>query len=162
MCTVSRPPSAPDSLPFAPDSAPSTLDFKIIKEEPLYARYRTLRSRTVLHPCSREVSYDILGADGAQSVFIFPVSRTGKVTMLREYCPGPHAVMSGFPAGFVEADKHASPEVAARDELSEEARLTCAELVPLATRVSADKYSVGQVSLIGDAGEGMARLCLTG
>lgn len=66
------------------------------------------------------------------SVFVFPFdTATATVTYIREYQPGPAAVMPGFPAGMYEATKHADLAAAAAAELEEEAHLRARRLVPL-------------------------------
>lgn len=63
------------------------------------------------------------------AVIVFAWNSTSKTaTIVREYMPGPHRVLSGLAAGIVEGDKHSSIEgsgepdslVAARYELEEE------------------------------------------
>jgi hypothetical protein len=119
-------------------------------EERLFSRYKSITDRVISHPSGKSVAYDVLSHGSSRSVFVFPLRADGRtVTMLREYCPGPHRLMLGFPAGFVEDEKHASVEDAARAELSEEARLKCGRLVPLAgpAGIAADKYASNQVCL---------------
>lgn len=72
------------------------------------------------------------GLPACASVFVFPFdTATATVTYIREYQPGPAAVMPGFPAGMYEAAKHADLAAAAAAELEEEAHLRARQLVPL-------------------------------
>ncbi|OSX72926.1 hypothetical protein BU14_0393s0014 [Porphyra umbilicalis] len=80
------------------------------------------------------------------SVFVFPFdTATRTVTYIREYQPGPAAVMPGFPAGMYEAAKHGSLVDAAAAELEEEAHLAAGRFVPLLLHGAA--YSRNRYSL---------------
>lgn len=89
--------------PIGGIASASEAGFRILGEETLYSRYKRITERRVGFPDGKEVSFDVLGKPNSRSVFVFPLSPDGKtVTMLREYAPGPHQIMYGFPAGFVE------------------------------------------------------------
>lgn len=104
-----------------------------------------MTERLVEYPTGKTVSFDVLGLGACMSVFVFPViANTGTTTLIREYGPGPHRIMHGFPAGLCEiGQKHATLEEAARAELSEEARLQAGRLIRLTGEqgIAADKYS---------------------
>jgi 8-oxo-dGTP pyrophosphatase MutT (NUDIX family) len=108
------------------------------------AQNKTVNERLVRFPDGKQVSFDVYGLGAGLSVFVFPVdARNGTTTLLREYSPGQHRVMHGFPAGLWESDKHLTLEDAARAELSEEAQLTAGRLHKLTQQegIAADKYS---------------------
>jgi 8-oxo-dGTP pyrophosphatase MutT (NUDIX family) len=100
--------------------------------------------RLIEYPDGKRVSFDVLGMGTGLSVFVFPIDlRTGTTTLVREYSPGQHRVMHGFPAGLWEGHKHLTMEDAARAELSEEAQLRVGRLERLTGHhgIAADKYS---------------------
>lgn len=163
-------PSRPPSHPFPPASTsssssplnhdqedhhvkqstapvPSSPHFELLSQDVIFKRYQTVYKREVRYPDGRVISFDVLGNEKSdfQSVFIFPfdtVSHTA--TLIREYSPGRNAEQLSLVAGMYEPDKHDSLEQAARAELSEEARLTGGELIPLMplSGFAADKYSL--------------------
>ena len=64
------------------------------------------------------------------------------VPLIREYCPGVHAIKSGIPGGLFEERKHQNLLDAARHELNEEAGLKGGTWIALAPEgVPQDKYS---------------------
>jgi hypothetical protein len=61
---------------------------------------------------------------------VFPWdSKTKTTTLLREYQPGPNAVLYGTVAGMFEKDKHQDPLECAQFELEEEAHLETTQWV---------------------------------
>ena len=79
------------------------------------------------------IEFDVIDQAHSTSgaVIIFAWNSTSKTaTIVREYMPGPHRMLSGLAAGIVEDDKHSGEEgtgngeskslVAARCELEEE------------------------------------------
>jgi 8-oxo-dGTP pyrophosphatase MutT (NUDIX family) len=109
-----------------------------------YLRAQTVSERLIEYPDGKRVSFDVLGMGTGLSVFVFPIDlRTGTTTLVREYSPGQHRVMHGFPAGLWEGHKHLTMEDAARAELSEEAQLRVGRLERLTGHhgIAADKYS---------------------
>lgn len=79
------------------------------------------------------MEYDIVGAKTLSFHFcaVFPFdTRTGSVTLIREYAQGGNCYMYGVPCGGL-SEKHLSLEDCARKELSEEAQLQGGNLVKL-------------------------------
>ena len=93
----------------------------------------------------KTVKWHIVGCPlgNFSSVVIFPFdSRTGSCSLIREYCPGVHAIKSGIPGGLFEERKHQNLLDAARHELNEEAGLKGGTWIALAPEgVPQDKYS---------------------
>jgi len=106
-------------------------NYQILKDEVHYSGWRKVVRRSVTindHPHKR-IDFDVI--DQAQSsggaVIVFAWNSTSKTaTIIREYMPGPHRVLSGLAAGIVEDGKHANELgeeislVAAKFELEEE------------------------------------------
>jgi hypothetical protein len=120
--------------------------FRVVEERLIFKRYQAVSERVIEYPHGDRHSFDVLGHGACASVFVFPVvMAAGKAStvVLREYSPGLGKMMNGFPAGFLESHKHATPDEAAVAELSEEAFLTAGTLLRLSPLggVSADKYS---------------------
>ena len=138
---------------FYPHGRDRPHGYEIVKEELKYSGWRKVVRRTVSSPprvpCSphpqratretsmdtkrRTIDFDIVDQATSTSgaVIVFAWNSTSKTaTIVREYMPGPHRVLSGLAAGIVEDDgKHHStveglgePDVliAARYELEEE------------------------------------------
>ena len=89
---------------------------------------------------------------GAGAVIIFAWdSKTKTATIVREYNPGCHKILSGLAAGIVETDpeKHDSDfDLAAQQELEEECHLsggTWYRLVQEGVSVPMDKYVVTEI-----------------
>lgn len=107
-------------------------NYEILKDEVHYSGWRKVVRRSVTindHPHQRIIDFDVI--DQAQSsggaVIVFAWNSTSKTaTIIREYMPGPHRVLSGLAAGIVEVGKHSEEPgeetslVAARYELEEE------------------------------------------
>jgi ADP-ribose pyrophosphatase YjhB (NUDIX family) len=109
--------------------------FSVVSEAVSYKRYLTLYDRTVEFPDHKaQYKYDVVGHPRAAFHFvsIFPYhADTGEVTMIREYAQGPNHFVWSFPAGGVDATRHASLEATATAELSEECSLLPGTLVRL-------------------------------
>ena len=119
-------------------------EYKIIKDEIKYSGWRKVIRRSVLSPTRPHVDeeqiidFDIIDQTHVTAtdkltrsgaVIIFAWNSTSKTaTIVREYMPGCHRILSGLAAGIVEGDKHSCEEgvgdstdlVAARYELEEE------------------------------------------
>lgn len=137
-CSASGPAASSSSTSTSAAAAASAAaaGFVVEDETIAFRRYQTVYERTVRFPDGKRISYDVLGQPSTQcaSVLVFPYdSRTRTVTMIREYCPGTHEMLLGFPAGMAEA-KHDTFAHAARAELSEEAGLVADELIELTAR----------------------------
>ena len=82
--------------------------------------------------------------NGAVTIFCWD-SKTKTATMVREYHPGPDALLVGCAAGIVENDKHIGDNsmlIAAQMELEEECHLRGGTWIPLVKRpISMDKYT---------------------
>lgn len=90
----------------------------------------------------------IIDQKGAGAVLIFAWNSQNKTaTMIKEYNPGCHKILSGLAAGIVETDieKHGADfDIAARHELEEECHLAGGKwykLVDEGVSVPMDKYS---------------------
>ena len=59
----------------------------------------------------------------SKSIFHREILVCGQVTLLREHCQGPNAMMFVLPTGGYDARRHGGREACARAELSEEAHL---------------------------------------
>ena len=124
-------------------------DFEITSESVVYKRYLTVYHRDVKlwqassddagdHACDT-VSFDVVGHPRCsfQYSVVFPFHSStkdeeAKVTIIREYCQGPNAMLFNLPTGGYDEKKHeGSLETCARRELSEEAHLRNGELVRL-------------------------------
>ncbi len=90
-----------------------------------------IRRSVNINPHQKVLDFDIIDQahTSAGAVIIFAWNSTSKTaTIVREYMPGPHRVLSGLAAGIVEEGKHSSVEdleegdtlVAARFALEEE------------------------------------------
>jgi len=106
--------------------------YTIIDEQIRYSGWRQVLRRRVSAPHlgDKHLDFDVIDqAKSCGAVVIFAWNSTSKTaTIIREYMPGPHRVLSGLAAGIVEDDKHGieldgreSLElIAARCELEEE------------------------------------------
>ncbi|GMH32762.1 hypothetical protein BSKO_00596 [Bryopsis sp. KO-2023] len=116
--------------------------FKILSEESMHSRYLKVSNRKVAYPkrgdrTQEEVyEYDVVSSRHPHFCVVFPFhsAKPGKpaeVTVLREYCQGPHSLTLSLPAGGFDPQKHHSKEECAQQELSEEAQLVGGKTVPL-------------------------------
>jgi len=117
------------SVAFYPHGRDREHDYEIIKEEVHYSGWRKVIRRSVHSPNRKPIDFDVIDqTTGPGAVIIFAWNSTNKTaTIVREYMPGPHRLMSGLAAGIVEDDKHSSKEgkddcclIAAQMELEEE------------------------------------------
>lgn len=127
--------SSPSSVAFYPRGRDRPHDYEIINEEVHYSGWRKVIRRsvnTINKPDQKTIHFDIIDQASSSmsgAVIVFAWNSTSKTaTIVREYMPGPHRVLSGLAAGIVEDGKHSSKEgidddpiiVAARYELEEE------------------------------------------
>ncbi len=139
----SKPSSSPPLLPRTRSTPSPTAaiyphgrdrlhNYEILKDEVHYSGWRKVVRRSVTikdHPHQRIVDFDIIdqARTSRGAVIVFAWNSTSKTaTIIREYMPGPHRVLSGLAAGIIEDEKHAEEIeeeislVAARYELEEE------------------------------------------
>ena len=141
---------SPTTVPkaaFYPKGRDRPHNYKILSDEVVYSGWRKVIRRSVSSPVhhrhsstertnddfteQKVIAFDVI--DQAHhtggAVIIFAWNSTSKTaTIVREYMPGPHRVLSGLAAGIVEVGKHSSMEgnnesaslLAARYELEEE------------------------------------------
>lgn len=141
------PTTVPKAALFYPTGRDRPHNYKIFSDEVVYSGWRKVIRRSVSSPVhhhhsstertnddsteQRVIDFDVI--DQAHhtggAVIIFAWNTTSKTaTIVREYMPGPHRVLSGLAAGIVEVGKHSSMEennesaslCAARYELEEE------------------------------------------
>ena len=117
---------------FYPQGRDRPHNYEIVKEEVHYSGWRKVIRRSVNSnddPHRRVVDFDIIDQahTSGGAVIVFAWNSTSKTaTIIREYMPGPHRVLSGLAAGLVEDGKHEvqlgedKSLVAARCELEEE------------------------------------------
>jgi len=119
----------------------SSSAYEIIRETTGYSGWRSIIRRVVKMPNGRSVDYDLVVQKGEGAVIIFAWNTQSKTaTIVREYQPGRHRIMSGLAAGIVESDKHGSDFLlAARHELEEECHLGGGTWYPLTTTGSAGR-----------------------
>ena len=125
--------------PFYPNGRDRSHNYKIINDERVYdGPWRRVIRRTVHRsrhhiPTDDDTTTDILQFDILDmpqkngAVIIFAWNTTSQTaTIIREYMPGPHRILSGLAAGIIEDDttKHPTPLIAAQYELEEECHLT--------------------------------------
>ncbi|KAJ3105709.1 hypothetical protein HDU97_007686 [Phlyctochytrium planicorne] len=106
---------------------------KVKEDELSYKRFLKMWNRVVLFP-NGPVEWDVVGHGVPNPSFcvIFPYfTKTQTTVLILEYQPGINSVRYSFPAGGFDAKKHKDRDDTARDELSEEANLKDATLVPL-------------------------------
>mmetsp|Transcript_22752 Transcript_22752/g.51565 ORF Transcript_22752/g.51565 Transcript_22752/m.51565 type:complete len:238 (-) Transcript_22752:125-838(-) len=135
--------------------------YTIIDEQIRYSGWRQVLRRRVSAPHlgDKHLDFDVIDqAKSCGAVVIFAWNSTSKTaTIIREYMPGPHRVLSGLAAGIVEDDKHGieldgreSLElIAARCELEEECHLaggTWYRLTDEGVSISMDKYVVTEIT----------------
>ena len=85
-------------------------------EETVYSRFRRVVNKRFLLPSGEETDYEIKDEDEMVAVLALTDSRD--VVLVRQFRPGPEAIMLELPAGVVEAG--AEPARTAADELLEE------------------------------------------
>ena len=127
-------------IAFYPRGRDRPHNYVIINEEVHYSGWRKVIRRSVNTNINNSnnnsddnsnttIHFDIIDQAHSNSgaVIIFAWNSTSKTaTIVREYMPGPHRVLSGLAAGIVEEGKHSSKEgeedtlIAARYELEEE------------------------------------------
>lgn len=162
------------SAAFYPQGRDRPHDYKILNEEVQYSGWRKVIRRRVSspirHPHTNDIitplqqnvfDFDIIDQTHTTggAVIIFAWNSTSKTaTIIREYMPGPHRVLSGLAAGIVEDGKHSSMEgggdepdslVAARYELEEECHLAGGawyRLTEEGVSVPMDKYVVTEIT----------------
>ena len=115
------------SAAFYPRGRDRPHGYAILSEEVRYDGWRRVLRRRVRPPPSSgpsaPIDFDVVdqACGTAGAAIIFAWNTTSKTaTIIQEYMPGPHRVLSGLAAGVVEEDKHADALVAARHELEEE------------------------------------------
>jgi len=104
----------------------------VVGQEPVYSRYLSVFNRRIKYPASgtnteQEFEFDVVGhpKSAFHFVCVFPVifvDGKPQVTLIREYCWGPDAVLYSLPTGGFDPKKHADYAEAAKAELSEEVR----------------------------------------
>lgn len=85
-------------------------------EETVYARYRRVVSKRFEQPGGEVVEYEIKDED--DMVAVLALTDTREVVLVRQFRPGPEAVLLELPAGIV--DPGSDPADAAAAELLEE------------------------------------------
>ena len=139
--TVSSSSRLQKGVAFYPRGRDRPHNYEIINEEVHYSGWRKVIRRSVNSNTNNSnnnssddnsnttIHFDIIDQAHSNSgaVIIFAWNSTSKTaTIVREYMPGPHRVLSGLAAGIVEEGKHSSKEgeedtlIAARYELEEE------------------------------------------
>lgn len=152
--TSTSPQRRSSSAAFYPQGRDRPHDHRVVNDEVVYAGWRRVIRRSVASPVRRRprannphdadvvdggrggrgervIHFDVVDQAHATggAVIVFAWNSTSKTaTIVREYMPGPHRVMSGLAAGIAEDGKHAAaggageadPLVAARCELEEE------------------------------------------
>ena len=128
FCDAITSSSTSTSVTLYPHGRDREHDYEIIKEEVHYSGWRKVIRRSVHSPNRKPIDFDIIDqTTNGGAVIIFAWNSTNKTaTIVREYMPGPHRLLSGLAAGIVEDDKHSSKEgedsclIAAQMELEEE------------------------------------------
>ena len=130
--TTSSSSSSSPATPFYPHGRDRPHNYLILKDEVHYSGWRKVVRRSVTitdHPGQRIVDFDIIDQahTSGGAVIVFAWNSTSKTaTIIREYMPGPHRVLSGLAAGIVEDGKHTGELgeemslIAAKYELEEE------------------------------------------
>ena len=83
--------------------------YTIKDEEIRYSGWRQVLRRRVSAPHlgDKHIDFDVIDQAGSGAVVIFAWNSTSQTaTIIREYMPGPHRVLSGLAAGIIEDDKH--------------------------------------------------------
>lgn len=133
ICVISEGGTPPKKLYV--DGRDREHGYTIEDEQIRYSGWRQVLRRRVSAPHlgDRHIDFDVIDqAKSCGAVVIFAWNSTSKTaTIIREYMPGPHRVLSGLAAGIVEDDKHgvdiedrddceSAELIAARCELEEE------------------------------------------
>ncbi|KAI9017380.1 hypothetical protein BC832DRAFT_588645 [Gaertneriomyces semiglobifer] len=111
-----------------------TKGFEILEEKVAYKRYITVWDRLVQYPDGRKLAWDVCGHSTANPAFAvcFPFdTKTQTTTLIREYAQGANELKYTFAAGGFDVAKHSSILECARQELSEESRLTGGDWISL-------------------------------
>jgi ADP-ribose pyrophosphatase len=87
-----------------------------VGERVVYDRFRRIRSRTFELPAGEVADFEVF--DLNDSVAVLALTDERNIVLVREFRPGPEAVLLGLPGGVVESGQSASD--AARAELLEE------------------------------------------
>jgi ADP-ribose pyrophosphatase len=87
-----------------------------LDEETVYARYRRVLSKRFQLPSGDVVEYEVKDED--DMVAVLALTETREVVLVRQFRPGPEAVLLELPAGVVDAG--AEPAETAASELLEE------------------------------------------
>ena len=141
----SPPPGGSAVAAFYPRGRDRPHNYEILNEEVHYSGWRRVIRRSVgviaddgdggVVDDRGVIHFDVIDQARASggAVVVFAWNSTSKTaTIIREYMPGPHRVLSGLAAGIVEDGKHSSPQeegggsespsslLAARFELEEE------------------------------------------
>jgi ADP-ribose pyrophosphatase len=107
-------------LPIASGSpasqTPTVEPWRKLAEETVYARYRRVISKRFRLPSGEVADYEIKDEDDMVAVLALTEARD--VVLVRQFRPGPEAILLELPAGVVEAG--ADPAEAAAAELLEE------------------------------------------
>ena len=127
---------------------------RIVREEVVYSRWRSVIRKVVMLPKGIEVDYDIIDQRGRGAVTIFAWNSKNKTaTLVKEYQPGPHQYLMGCAAGMIDdnddnnearSDHHDSHKslTAAVHELEEELHLSGGTWYRLTNQpMVMDKYS---------------------
>jgi hypothetical protein len=150
--------SSSDSSPSSNFASWTATPFhRIVREEVVYNRWRSVIRKVVLLPKGIEVDYDIIDQRGRGAVTIFAWnSRNKTATLVKEYQPGPHQFLMGCAAGMIDendddearGDHHDSNRalLAAVHELEEELHLRGGTWYSLTNKpLVMDKYSKTQI-----------------
>ncbi|TPX53833.1 hypothetical protein PhCBS80983_g06141 [Powellomyces hirtus] len=126
--------SAPADATAAADTTPQLYKrinrnekFKVVSEQEAYRRYISVWHRKVEYPDGRVVDWDVAGHDTPNPSFsvTFPFDTKSKTTsLIIEYAQGTNDLKYTFAAGGFDTKKHKTIMDTARQELSEESRLT--------------------------------------
>ncbi|KAL9187426.1 hypothetical protein ACHAXT_001529 [Thalassiosira profunda] len=175
--TVPASPRRPSGAAFYPEGRDRPHHYRIASEVVHYSGWRKVIRRSVVRHHHRHddeddvttqrqeqtvIDFDVIDQTHSTSgaVIIFAWNSTSKTaTIVREYMPGPHRLLSGLAAGIVEDDKHSGEKgagngeskslVAARCELEEECHLAGGkwyQLTEEGVSVPMDKYVVTEIT----------------
>mmetsp|Transcript_10278 Transcript_10278/g.14529 ORF Transcript_10278/g.14529 Transcript_10278/m.14529 type:complete len:235 (-) Transcript_10278:388-1092(-) len=107
--------------------ATEPLGYEILDEKVAYNRWRSIVQRSIRLPNGNLADFDIVGqkADAGASIVFAWNTKTKTCTLVKEYNPGCHKILTGLAAGLVEDDKHGDCfATAAEHELEEECHLS--------------------------------------
>ena len=108
-------------------------NWKKIGERIAYSGWRKIIQRNFLLPNGEEAIFDIIGNNDFVSVAA--VTREGELILVKQFRPGPEAVLFSFPEGYIDSGE--TPERAAARELLEETGYEAEEITFLKKRRSA-------------------------